>query len=46
MNQDVDERIDSISNEWPSDFKSMLKIAPLQGIEFDRSSELGRDVDL
>ncbi len=46
MNQDVDERIDSISNEWPYDFKSMLNIAPLQGIDFDRPSDLGRGVDL
>ena len=33
-------------DEWPSDFKSMLKVAPLQGIEFDRPKDLGRSVDL
>ena len=33
-------------NEWPSDFKSMLEIAPLEGIDFDRPRDLGRSVDL
>ena len=33
-------------DEWPSDFKSMLKVAPLEGIDFDRPRDLGRSVDL
>lgn len=33
-------------DEWPSDFKSMLEIAPLEGIDFDRPRDLGRSVDL
>ncbi len=33
-------------DEWPSDFKSMLKIAPLEGIDFDRPRDLGRSIDL
>lgn len=46
MKQDFDECINSFSSEWPSDFKSMLEIAPLQGIDLDRPRDLGRDVDL
>ena len=33
-------------DEWPSDFKSMLTMAPLEGIDFDRPRDLGRSVDL
>ena len=46
MEQEFDECIKSFSNEWPTDFKSMLRIAPLQGIDIDRPRDLGRSVNL
>ncbi len=44
MNNDFDEYIRAFSMQWPSDFKSMLENAPLEGIEFDRIRDLERDV--
>ena len=33
-------------DEWPTDFKSMLEMAPLEGIDFDRPRDsVGRSVD-
>lgn len=45
MEQDFDEFVNSFFDEWPSDFKSMLKIAPLQGVDLDRPRDLGRDIN-
>ncbi len=46
MKQEFDEYISEFSYEWPTDFKSMLEVAPLEGVDLDRPRDFGREVDL
>ncbi len=46
MEADFDLVANALFNRWPSDLKSMLKVAPLEGADLMRQRDFGREVDL
>ena len=46
MEREFDQCITRLLGRWPRDLKSMIEVAPIEGIDLDRPRDLGRDLEL